>query len=104
MIWSVIYLPKTDNGQNASMYGFKNEDEAYKWVYNNCTIDVEWDVYQLTEQEIFKRMMSEMKLNFHDVSNITGHSYNSVKSMLQPNGNFPRWAKMILYVWEGWQK
>ena len=104
MIWSAIYLPKTDNGQNPSMYGFKSEDDVYKWVDENCTIDVEWDVDQLSEQEIFKRMMRELKLNFHDIARITGHSYQSVKTMLQPNGSFPRWGYLVLYVWEGWQK
>ena len=35
---------------------------------------------------------------------ITGHSYNSVKSMLQPNKEVPRWVKLVLYVWENKSK
>ena len=43
--------------------------------------------------------MKERGLSYHDIANITGHSYNSVKSMLQPNQELPRWVKLVLYVW-----
>jgi hypothetical protein len=58
----------------------------------------------MTDHEKLKALMKERGLNFFDIAKITGHSYNSVKSMLQPNRELPRWVKLVLYVWEGKQK
>lgn len=46
-----------------------------------------------------KALMKELGLSYYDIAEITGHSYNSVKSMLQPNQPLPRWVKLVLYVW-----
>jgi hypothetical protein len=59
---------------------------------------------QMTDHQKLKALMKERGLNFFDIAEITGHSYNSVKSMLQPNRELPRWVKLVLYVWEGGQK
>ena len=58
----------------------------------------------MTDHEKLKALMKERGLNFHDISRITGHSYQSVKTMLQPNKELPRWVKLVLYVWEGGKK
>jgi hypothetical protein len=54
----------------------------------------------MTDQEKLKAFMNDQSLNFHDIAAITGHSYNSVKTMLQPNAELPRWMKLVLHVWE----
>lgn len=46
-----------------------------------------------------RSMMKELNLNYRDIAKITGHSYASVKSMLQPGNDLPRWLKLTLYVW-----
>ena len=54
----------------------------------------------MTDHQKLKALMKELGLNYHDVSKITGHSYDSIKTMLQPNKDLPRWMKLVLYVWE----
>ena len=54
----------------------------------------------MTDHEKLKALMKERGLNYHDISKITGHSYYSVKSMLQPKAELPRWVNLVLYVWE----
>ena len=54
----------------------------------------------MTDHERLKALMKERGLNFIKIAEITGHSYNSVKSMLQPNRKIPRWVQLVLYVWE----
>ena len=58
----------------------------------------------MTNNEKLKALMKERGLSYHDIARITGHSYNSVKSMLQPNQELPRWVKLVLFVWEGSKK
>lgn len=55
----------------------------------------------MTDHEKLKALMKERGLSYYDIAEITGHSYNSVKSMLQPNKEIPRWVKLVLYVWDG---
>ena len=55
----------------------------------------------MTDHQKLKTLMKERDLNFHDIARITGHRYQSVKTMLQPNKELPRWVKLVLYVWEG---
>lgn len=57
----------------------------------------------MTEHEKLKALMRDLGLNFHDIARITEHSYQSVKTMLQPNKKLPRWMKLVLYVQERWQ-
>lgn len=54
----------------------------------------------MTDHEKLKALMKERGLNFFDIAKITGHSYQSVKTMLQPNKELPRWVNLVLYVWE----
>lgn len=54
----------------------------------------------MTDHEKLKALMKERGLNFFDIAEITGHSYNSVKSMLQPKKEVPRWVKLILYLYD----
>jgi hypothetical protein len=58
----------------------------------------------MTDHEKLKALMKERGLNFHDIARITGHSYQSVKTMLQPNKELPRWMNLVLYIWEGGEK
>ena len=52
----------------------------------------------MTEQEKLKTILKEKGLNYKKVSEITGHSYDSVKSMLQPGKPVPRWCKLLIHV------
>ena len=44
---------------------------------------------------LFKKKYSNI-----EIAKITGHSYNSVKSMLSPGKKLPRWFKLVLHIWE----
>ncbi len=49
----------------------------------------------------YKAMLKDLKINNKDVSDITGNSHDSVRSVVRPNTNgFPRWAKLAVWVWE----
>ena len=59
----------------------------------------------MTDNEKLKALLSKAGLtkpggsiDYQKVSEITGHSYNSVKSILQPNAKIPRWLKLLIYV------
>ena len=54
----------------------------------------------MTDHEKLKAIMAEHNLNFRKISEITGHTYLSVKTMLQPNKPVPKWIKLLLHVWE----
>ena len=54
----------------------------------------------MTDQEKLKAIMEEHNLNFHKIADITGHTYMSVKTILQPNKPVPRWIKLLFHVWE----
>ena len=58
----------------------------------------------MTDHENLKALMKELGLSYYDIAKITGHSYNSVKSMLQPNREIPRWMNLVLFVWNKKQK
>lgn len=55
---------------------------------------------KMTDHEKLKTLMNELGLSYHDIAKITGHTYNSVKSMLQPSREIPRWVNLVLYVWD----
>lgn len=40
------------------------------------------------------------KPDFDKIAKITGHSRDSLKSMLAPSKHIPRWLKLTVYVWE----
>ena len=58
----------------------------------------------MTDHEKLKALIKEHDLNFHKIADITGHSYESVKTMLQPNKEVPRWMKLVFYIWEQGKK
>ena len=57
-----------------------------------------------TDHEKLKALMKERGLNYFDIAKITGLTYNTVKTSLQPNREVPRWVKLVLYVWENKEK
>jgi hypothetical protein len=54
----------------------------------------------MTDQEKLKAFMQDESLGHQEIASITGHSYNSVKSMLQPNKKLPRWMNLVLFLWD----
>lgn len=59
----------------------------------------------MTDHEKLKAIMDELDISsYHDIAKITGHTYNSVKSMLQPSRDIPRWVNLVLYAWENKNK
>ena len=58
----------------------------------------------MTDHQKLKALMKERGLSYYDIARITGHSYNSVKSMLQPKKELPRGVTLVLYGWEGGKK
>ena len=58
----------------------------------------------MTDQEKLKAMMKDLKLSNHSIALITGHTYTSVNSMLSPGNKFPRWMKLVIWVWENSRK
>ena len=53
-----------------------------------------------TDHEKLKEMMSDVGLDYRGIAAITGHSYHSIKTMLQPNKKLPRWMRLVMHVWE----
>ena len=58
----------------------------------------------MNDHEKLKALMKDLGLSYHDIAKITGHTYNSVKSMLQPSRDIPRWMNLVLFVWENKKK
>ena len=48
----------------------------------------------------YKAMKSGLGLTNSDISDITGNSADSVKSVTQPNKEIPRWLKLSIVVYE----
>ena len=48
----------------------------------------------------FKAMKRHLNLTNSDISEITGNTYNSVKTTTQPNKDLPRWARLAVVVFE----
>ncbi len=59
---------------------------------------------ETNQHERLKCMMLDLGINYHDIATLTGHSYNSIKSMLQPKKKVPRWINLVLYVWDNRNK
>lgn len=58
----------------------------------------------MEDSEKLKMMMKELNLSNHKIAEITGHTYTSVNSMLSPCNKFPRWMKLVIWVWENTRK
>jgi len=54
----------------------------------------------MTDHEKLYAIMEELDLGYRKIAKITGHTYNSVKTMLQPNGKLPRWVNFAIYIYE----
>lgn len=54
----------------------------------------------MNNHEKLKALMQELGLSYYDIAQITGLKYDSIKNQLQPSKPFPRWANLVLYVWE----
>ena len=48
----------------------------------------------------YKRLKAGLKLTNKDVAEITGHTPNSIKTVTQPNKDFPRALKLAIVVYE----
>lgn len=48
----------------------------------------------------YREMKKSLDINNSDIAEITGHTQESINSMTQPNKEFPRWLKLVLYVWK----
>jgi cytochrome c556 len=53
-----------------------------------------------TEQERFKAMLKDLGMDYFKVAEVTGHTPESVKVMLKPSKELPRWCKLVLCVYE----
>ncbi len=50
--------------------------------------------------ERYKAMKKGLKLNNRDIAEITGNTYDSIKSTTQPNKDIPRWLRLAIVVYE----
>ena len=48
----------------------------------------------------YKAMKKGMKLTNTDIAEITGNTSQSIDTVTQPNGKFPRWAKLAVVIYE----
>lgn len=55
--------------------------------------------FVMIDHEKLKAILKSEGLNYHDIAKITGHSYGSVKNMLQPNKPVPRWLKLLIHIY-----
>lgn len=55
-------------------------------------------------KQTWNERLDEMKMDLgwdhKKIAEISGHTYNSVKSMTAPNAKFPRWLKVAIVVYE----
>jgi len=56
--------------------------------------------YDNSRREQLSELLTQLELTYKDVAMITGHSADSIKTMLQPNKELPRWVNLVLYVWK----
>ena len=54
--------------------------------------------------ERYKAMKKGLKLTNHDIAEITGNTYDSIKSTTQPNKDMPRWLRLAIVVYERYNK
>ena len=52
----------------------------------------------------FKAMKKGLKLTNLDIAEITGNTYDSIKSTTQPNKDTPRWLRLAIVVYERYNK
>jgi len=45
-------------------------------------------------------MKKGLGLTNKDIAEITGNKPASIGTVTQPNGDFPRWAKLAIYIYE----
>ena len=57
----------------------------------------------MNEHERFNKILSQIG-NRRKLAEYMGMSYESVRNQLAPSKPLPKWAKSILYAWEGWRK
>jgi hypothetical protein len=50
------------------------------------------------EHKKLKDLMEDHGLDFDIISKITGHSRDSVRSMLAPGKPIPRWVKLAIHI------
>ncbi len=48
----------------------------------------------------YKAMKKGMGLTNTDIAEITGNTAESIATTTQPNGKFPRWAKLAIVIYE----
>ena len=51
----------------------------------------------------YKEMKSALKITNADIAIITGHTADSIKSITQPNAEFPRSLRLAVVVFESMQ-
>ena len=54
----------------------------------------------MTYSKKYKEMKKDLNLTNRDVADITGNTPDSIQVVTGPNGQFPRWAKLAVWVWE----
>ena len=58
------------------------------------------NVTRLEDHQKLENLLKALDMNYHDIAEITGLKYNSVKTLLQPAKPLPRWLKVAIHVWE----
>jgi hypothetical protein len=48
----------------------------------------------------YKAMKKGLGFNNSDIAEITGNTKDSIKTVTQPNSDFPRWAKLAIVIYE----
>ncbi|HAH35131.1 MAG TPA: hypothetical protein DCL81_00815 [Algoriphagus sp.] len=58
----------------------------------------------MTDHEKFKALLDSVGLTYASLAEKMGFTYNSIKSMLAPAKELPKWAKSMLILSERWEK
>ena len=48
----------------------------------------------------YKAMKKGLGFTNSDIAEITGNTTDSIKTVTQPNSDFPRWAKLAVVIYE----
>ena len=54
--------------------------------------------YKMTEHEEFKEYLKDLGISQKDLAEITGISYETIRSALSKGRPFPKWLRLVLHL------
>lgn len=89
---------------------FETEEDVNNHINSEIEFNSDTDADSFSVENIgdwherFKAMKKGLKLTNRDIAEITGNTYDSIKSTTQPNKDMPRMLKLTIVVYERMSK